>query len=690
MKKQLTFLVILFTLLFIAGCSGSGGGGSKAAKNDIIVNSLEDVEDPPDGTVTLRSALALAANGQTIVFDTGLDGGTIELSLVGEEHTILKGEVMGMRVEPSGPVSYLVGYFDRDYGKSALYTRKDVVIDASALPSGITLSWVGGAGSQARVLAVYGDLTMTNVSVTGGRSIAEDISTGDPDDQPWTLARGGGVAVWGVAWLVDCKLYNNHCEGDFGSSRDRGAFGGGLYANIVDMANCVVSGNTILGAGAAGGGVFSVGGADSNETTSTLERSSITGNRISGLFTYGGGVYSDGGGIGNRKTLELINCTIAWNIVDPPDPLPPEMPSFLLAMGYWRGGAVYMSNGYLYMQSCTVVENEVHGVSRTDDLGKPNLAGGIAATIGNAHAVENMNIGHSVIAGNTVHDLGDSSYYDHDVFTGSLLYFKSMGYNRIGVMNFSQILVPVGERDWASLCRRHYPKEGDEFGVNVGDVLDLASGATYSDSILSAGVNSSDPVVLYYEPWGSALDQLPPSSYSVEETFAEYRIASGGTNDFLAILLDRVEAYYGLTDFVIGFTGNFETFLQTVDADDATAGIQPYTDPSGDPILTLADTQWFGPAVTWPKNLSNYPYIEFWHRFDVALDAESIPGMGPELLGDDAWAALFSSGALFENGNITMTVWTESGSAVLMQEVDQLGNERPANTLGDIGAIEIP
>jgi hypothetical protein len=341
------------------------------------------------------------------------------------------------------------------------------------------------------------------------------------------------------------------------------------------------------------------------------------------------------------------------------------------------------------MHSCTVVENEVYGVPRTDDLDKPNLAGGVVATIGNAHAVEDMTIGHSVIAGNTVHEIEGISY-DHDVFTGSLLYFKSMGYNRIGVIDFSQILVPVGERYWASLCRRHYPKYGDEDGVDVADMLNLDSGVTYSDSILSAGVDSPNPVVLHYEPQGSTLDQIIPSSYSVDETFAEYAIANGGTNDFLAILLDRVEAHYGLTEFASDFTTDFETFLQTVDSDDEAEGIQPYTDPLGNPILTLADTQWFGPAVTWPKELPNYPYIEFWHRLDVALLAENIPGMGPELLGDDAWTELFSSGALTENGDITMEVWTDSMLAVPMQDVDQLGTERPANILGDIGAIEIP
>lgn len=344
----------------MAGCSNSGGGGESGYVGPpIIVNSLVDAANPPEGTVTLRSALAEAASGQPIVFDASLDGGTILLSTVGEEHTILKGEVMGMRDTPSGPVSYLIGYFDRDYGKSALYARKNVVIDASALPSGITLSWVGGAGNQARVLAVYGNLTMINVSVTGGMSVAEDISTGDPDDQPWTLARGGGVAVWGVARLVDCKLYDNYCEGDFDSSRDRGAFGGGLYANIVDMEDCIVSGNTVVGGGAAGGGVFSVGGALSYERISTIERSCITGNHISGLFTYGGGVYSDGGGIGNRKKLELINCTIAWNLVDPP-------PTCLLTCWQWGTGAAAGSTCRTAICTCRVAP-----LWRTKFMGSP-------------------------------------------------------------------------------------------------------------------------------------------------------------------------------------------------------------------------------------------------------------------------------------------------------------------------------
>ena len=539
----------------------------------IVVDSLDDLADPPVGTVTLRSALRDADSGQAITFDAGLDGETIALSIVGEEHTLLKGEVMGMRMEPSGPVSYLVGYFDRDYGRSALYARKDVVINASALPHGITLAWTGGADDLARVLAVYGDLAMTNVTVTGGHSVAVELPPGDdPDAQPWTLGRGGGVAVWGEATLVDCTFHDNHCVGDFDSSRDRGAYGGGVYANIVTMTGCVVGGNTVLGGGAAGGGaagggVFSVGGAETALQRSSVDQSAITGNRISALFTYGAGIYSDGGGIGNSKQLALTNTTIARNVVEPP----PGLPSFLLGMGYWRGGGVYMSNGYLRVQSCTIVENEVYGVPRTDSLGRRNLAGGIAATVGNAHAVEEMVLAHSIVAGNIVHELGAGpdpvASYEHDVFTGSVLHFRSLGHNRLGVVDFSQILVPVGEWGWETLVRKHYPKVGDEDGVALADVLDLAGAAT-SDTVVSAGVDATLPAVLHYPPAGSALDQVPPEIRAVTEIRGEYRVDPGHADDFLAIVLGRIEAFYDVPGFAVDVTADFEAFLQSVDIDD--------------------------------------------------------------------------------------------------------------------------
>lgn len=683
-NRAIAPIVLLSLFLWGCGDSSSGGGSPGSPAPAIVVNSLLDDATPPAGTTTLRSALAQAASGQPITFDAALDGGTIALTIVANEHTMLKGEVMGIRDEPSGPVSYLVGYFDRDYGRSALEARKNVVIDASSLPRGITIAWAGGAEPGARVLAVDGDLTLTNVAITGGRSTAESISITSPHPQPWTLARGGALAVWGTARLTDCTLHNNQVHGDFDSSRDRGAFGGAVYADLVVMQGCVVSGNAVVGAGAAGGGIYSVGGAGHLGTVSTIDRSTISGNRISGLFTYGAGVYSDGGSIGNQKRMRLTNSTIAGNLVEPAPGLPP----FVLAMGYWRGGGVYMSNGYMEIQNCTIVENHVRGVPRTDSLNRRNLAGGVAATVGNAHAVEDLIIGGSIITGNTVEEIGGNRY-DHDVFTGSLFYFRSAGHNRIGVLDFSNILVPVGERGWASLSRKHYPQPGDADGVALTTVIDTGA-VTRSTMITSAGVDPGNLVPLHYPPRGDALNQIPGEPYQVDETLGEYVLANGATDNFLAIALQRIETRYGLPGFATSFTNDFETFLQTVDADPATAGVQPYRNPSGVPILTLAATRWFGPSQEWPQELENYPYIEFWHRLDDALEAASIPGMGPELLGDAAWRALFSTGALAENPGISITISTRPRLSVTPPTVDQLGRARPAASLADIGAIEVP
>ena len=82
--------------------------------------------------------------------------------------------------------------------------------------------------------------------------------------------------------------------------------------------------------------------------------------------------------------------------------------------------------------------------------------------------------------------------------------------------------------------------------------------------------------------------------------------------------------------------------------------------------------------------------MHFWHHLDVALLGEGIPGMGPEVLGDDAWSALFDSGPLAENPYISISMWVQPTQGFSILDVDQRGAERPANTLGDIGAIEIP
>ena len=648
-----------------------------------VVTTDDDIAEPGPGTVSLRSALRTADSGDTITFSQDLDGKTITLTLVDQPRSILKGEVMGMREEASGLVSYLVGYFDRDYGHSALYAKKDITVDASALPHGITIEWARDADTHARVMGIYGNLTLKNVTIRGGESVAEDISAINPD-QPWSLARGAGLAVWGRLVLEECTIYDNHCVSeDFLQSRDRGAFGGGIYADIVEIHNSVISGNSVTGLGAAGGGIYSVGGAESELERSLVERSVISGNKISGLFTYGGGLFSDGGSIGNSKQIQLINCTLSKNLVEPLMGLPP----FLQTMGYWRGGAMYMSNGALQVQGSTIVDNEVYGFPRTGDLDKTNLAGGIAATIGNAHAVESMTLAQNIITGNTVTEVDGSGQavrsYSEDIFSGSLVHFKSNGYNLTGNVNFDQILVPVGIPNWRSLARKHFPQPGDAVDVVFDDVIEYG---VFSDDILSVGVDSGSPVPLYFIPKDKAVDQVP-HLYSITEQYLEYTSAQGSSDTFLDIVLSRLETVYTLDGFKDSFIEDFELFLSTVDIDDTLEGLQPYTDPSGSPILTLEDTLWFGPEETWPSETANYSYIQFWHRLDGALKLQPISGMGGELINDTTWANLFPEGVLAENLSISVQHYPET-ILVRLSPHDQLGNSRNGDFWGDIGSIE--
>ena len=140
---------LVIALAMLGACSGGGGGNDGSGTSPpaaIVVNSLLDSAAPPTGTVTLRSALATAASGQAIEFDGTLNGGTIALSIVADEHTRLKGEVMGIRDEPSGPVSYLVGWFDRDEAAARGCFRFEV--DVAEVDGGGHFSpWRGGGRS---------------------------------------------------------------------------------------------------------------------------------------------------------------------------------------------------------------------------------------------------------------------------------------------------------------------------------------------------------------------------------------------------------------------------------------------------------------------------------------------------------------------------------------------------------------
>ena len=631
MDRRIARVLGVGALLAALGLLPAGPGAVAAQpfrSGIIIVNSLGDEAQPGRGTMTLRAALTAVRPGGAVKFAPALDGGTICLAVIGSEHTILPGEVYQGNV--------FAGFADRDYGRSALYVAKDIKIDAGALPHGIALEWTGPLEMPARVLAVYGNLKMNNVTIRGGRSVAEPIMGGP---QAYTLARGGGLATWGTATLTGCTIGGNSAEGDLVPSRDRGAFGGGIFGNRLLLTHCVVAGNAVTGFGGAGGGVYSVGGAGMTGFGSSMERCAITGNRVVGEHAYGGGVFSGGGGAGASEILRLSNCTIARNAVMDNDAVP-ESP---MTQYYYRGGGVYMSNGGLAISSCTIVENAVAGHPAIFS-GKSNMGGGgVAATIGNAHVVSQIELWHSIVAGNSLNGADD------DIFTGSLIEFTSYGYNRVGRLDFSQIFVPIPA--WWCLSRRHWPKVGDLDGVRLADVVELDA-ICYHDSLKSVGVDDGGNSVLAYPPAGDAVDAIPCHPYSTVLVYAGYSESGRTTNRFLDALLLKLRTDYAAelgSDFGSGF---------------------------GD----LSQVTFTPIANTWPAAPANALWIAFWHSLDDAIAGR----LGTAGLNDDFWQSFdvpaSETGVSYQTKSVARWIYPDT--------IDQTGLRLAGGTKGDIGAIE--
>jgi len=184
-----------------------------------------------------------------------------------------------------------------------------------------------------------------------------------------------------------------------------------------------------------------------------------------------------------------------------------------LLLGSFKGRReLLMPKGFMELISCAISENDVTGLDHAFE-GKPNTGGGcIAATIGDAHLVEDIRLRHSIVVGNTLNGVAE------DIFTRSLMNFYSHGYNLVGRIDFSQILVSVPI--WYSLNCRHWAKTGDHSGVNPEEILSLGKVERH-ESVVSAGTDKGEYAVLWYPVKGKAIDAIPDERYTVAHIFGE-------------------------------------------------------------------------------------------------------------------------------------------------------------------------
>ncbi|WP_367873632.1 M6 family metalloprotease domain-containing protein [Luteolibacter sp. Populi] len=233
-------------------------GAVEAQPGLLIVSTLAS-----SGPGSLRDAIASAIPGDTLTFSPALSGGSIALD------------------------------------GSQLTLDRDIHIDASALPGGITIAGDG----LSRVFEIPEGVTASLLGLTIESGYASEFDGGE----------GGGLLNAGDLELISCMIRGN--TADFG--------GAGIFSRgMLTMQGCTVRDNESFG---SGGGI-------GNRGTMTLSRSTISGNGS------GGG---SGAGIACEavdSSAELNLCTIAANFSNA------------------SGGGIY-HRGQLVLTECTVAAN---------------------------------------------------------------------------------------------------------------------------------------------------------------------------------------------------------------------------------------------------------------------------------------------------------------------------------------------
>ena len=308
----------------------------------LVVTTNLDVVDAQDGELSLREAVEQANSipgPDTISFDS-------------------------TRFAEPARIDLALGQLQATDSVSIEGTGKDrLTIDA------------GGASRVFEFLSMDGDLSLSRITLTGGRTVGQDINTNQS---------GGGIrfASGGTLTLDQVDLLEHQTQGS-------GAKGGGLFAapgNVL-IRQSSIAGNLTEGGDSPGGALFVADG------SLTIIDSHVTGNRTAGLGSRGGAIYSSG------TEVSIVGSIISTNQTD---------------QGQADGGGIWSSASLRFLRS-QVLRNQTLGtdsdggalfstgpVTLTDSDLSLNSTSGIGAS-GGAMAVDtaDISIANSSITGNT-------------------------------------------------------------------------------------------------------------------------------------------------------------------------------------------------------------------------------------------------------------------------------------------------
>ena len=394
----------------------------------VVVDTLAD-ETVANATTSLREAIQLAGNNDTIQFQSGLTG---QIVLNGTELMITKNLTI------AGPGADKLAISGGDVSR-VLSIQPGITVGISQ----ITIR-DGRNAAGAGILVLHGGtLTLNKVTLSDNTAVGGRNPDGGGTE-------GSGGAIHNAGWLniIDSQIRDNTAAGGDGGlgagPGDGGDATGGAIFNDLN-AVLVVSGTTFsqnvaisgvpLAGGAEGGSAGNAqGGAVLNLGNATFTQCTFSNNRSQGLdgadgeLTAGSGGRAFGGAITSGGPLEIVASTFTGNAalagnggmvpgtglftdggdalggaINASDALKIDASTFAAnyaiagnKMGA-HGGAI-ASFGVLTMTSSTVAGNTAKGDPDADDsrgeLGGGAVAGGIQIGGG----------GDNVIAGSTVMD----------------------------------------------------------------------------------------------------------------------------------------------------------------------------------------------------------------------------------------------------------------------------------------------
>jgi Chlamydia polymorphic membrane protein (Chlamydia_PMP) repeat len=229
------------------------------------------------GAGSLRQALANAVDGDTINFDSSLDGQTI---------TLTSGELsVNKSVTVSGPGADTLAVSGNATSRVFVISPgKTVTISGLTITNASTNVYGGG------IFNFEATLTVNNCTVSGNSAF-----------------QGGGIFNDGFFGSATLTINDSTLDGNSSTSYGGAIYNGGQGGSAtLSVNNCTVSGNSGI---VYGGGIFNDG--RSGRGTVTINNSTLSGNSVR-TGDFGGGIFNDGRSSGNA-ILTIDNSTLSGN-----------------------------------------------------------------------------------------------------------------------------------------------------------------------------------------------------------------------------------------------------------------------------------------------------------------------------------------------------------------------------------------